>query len=234
MATSVRLLGEVQVLDGQRRHFPLMDKRLGLLGYLACQGGWVEREKLAFLFWPDMDNEQARANLRGLLARIRKLPFIGGLAADAQRVRWDVECDVREFRQAVEREAWGEALSHYRGGLLHGANLDDAGEFTSWVEIERETLKEAYRSAVFQRSQELQRSGRTTEAVKVLADLLAGDPLDEEAVQRQMRLLTLPPMRLAERLRGRRWSNRRSGAREAARCLPLTPHSSAGTWSSVS
>ena len=42
-------------------------KGLALLGYLAAHAGlWQPREKIADLFWPDLDLAAARTNLRQL------------------------------------------------------------------------------------------------------------------------------------------------------------------------
>ena len=190
MYKEVHLLGEVQVFDGQDRHVPRFDKRLALLGYLACQGGeWVERERLAYLFWPDIDNENARTNLRGLLARCRSLPFTGGLEREPTRLRWRVSCDVARFRRAVASESWDEAIDLYRGEFFGGASFDDSGEFTSWLEMERASLNEAYRSAVLKRTEGLVAAGLLEEAVRPLEGLLRHDSLDEEALRLLMRLL---------------------------------------------
>jgi DNA-binding SARP family transcriptional activator len=40
------------------------NKRFQLLCYLAYHGDWLSRDKLAFLFWPDTDEQTARKNLR--------------------------------------------------------------------------------------------------------------------------------------------------------------------------
>lgn len=219
MTTAVHLLHELRVFDSRSWHHPPLDKRMALLAYLACQGRWIERDRLAFLFWPDAGNEQARTNLRGLLARCRKLPFAHELETEPTRLRWSVACDVRAFRSALEREAWGEATDAYRGHLLADARLEDAGAFGEWLELEREGLREAHRLAVFRRCGELEEADLAQEAIKLLEGLLARDALDEEAVQRSMRLLA------GTGGHGRALEVHRAFARSLADALDLEPTS---------
>ena len=46
------------------------DRRGLLLVLLAAEGGWVDRERLATLFWPESDESAAKAALRQLLVRV--------------------------------------------------------------------------------------------------------------------------------------------------------------------
>ncbi len=53
-------------------------KSQALLAYLAVRPGQAHpREKLATLLWGDMQDAQARGNLRHALSRIRKAPCPG-------------------------------------------------------------------------------------------------------------------------------------------------------------
>src|SRR5690554_1408227 len=70
------------------------DKRFQLLTYLAHDGDWVGRERAAFLFWPDSDTATSRQNLRGLLQRLRSLPFEPGLEVSPHQLRWRVPSDL--------------------------------------------------------------------------------------------------------------------------------------------
>lgn len=186
----VQLLGTPRIQDGRSwRDLPL-DKRLALLAYLACAEGWVTREKLAYLFWPDVRSDQARINLRQLLARSRALPHAGGLEAEVARLRWRVPSDVAAFRQALAREDWPEAWALYGGDLLSGLELDEASEFMSWLEFERAQLRESYRQAAWRQAERALAASRPDEAARLYERLLAQDPLDEAVVQRYLRLLT--------------------------------------------
>jgi hypothetical protein len=48
------------------------EKRFQFLAYLAYQGDWVSRERLAYVFWSDLSDEVARRNLRKV---VHKLPW---------------------------------------------------------------------------------------------------------------------------------------------------------------
>src|SRR5262245_52815155 len=118
-------------------------KQLALLVYLALEPQRHRRESLLGLLWPDMPEETARNNLRGVLAGLRRA--LGAVAdaalqADRQYVQFAPESDhmldVARFRtllaavgahahDAVERcEACiarlAEAAELYRGDFLAG------------------------------------------------------------------------------------------------------------------
>ena len=68
----IRLLGGFSLARGEEGA-PLRSQRLRmLLAYLAlCPGQRTGRQTLAFAFWPDSPEKQARANLRNLLFQLR-------------------------------------------------------------------------------------------------------------------------------------------------------------------
>src|SRR5437870_13655132 len=124
---------EVRGLLGQPR-------RVALLAYLAAANprGFHRRDTLLALFWPDLDQEHARAALRQALHVVR-----GSLGADVVLTRGDEEigldfdrlsCDVVAFDRAVASERFGEALDRYQGHLLEGFFIPNAGEFERWLE----------------------------------------------------------------------------------------------------
>ncbi len=53
VAGYVQLFGAARIRVGLKWLPFVPDKRYKLLAYLAYQGDWVSREKLAYLFWPD-------------------------------------------------------------------------------------------------------------------------------------------------------------------------------------
>ena len=80
-----------------------------LLAYLLLhRNAPVSRQQLAFIFWPDSTEEQARTNLRNLWHRLRRtLPDADRLlATDELTVYWrsDASCwlDVAEFEASPE------------------------------------------------------------------------------------------------------------------------------------
>src|SRR5690625_4928393 len=67
-----------------------------LLLFLALEGDWVSRERLAWLFRPDATEEQARANLRLLLSRAKRLSWASALEVERKRVTFPVRHDLAD------------------------------------------------------------------------------------------------------------------------------------------
>lgn len=182
----LRLTGQPRAKRGSDEIPFLPDKRFQLLGYLAFDSGWVGRERAAFLFWPDSDTEGSRGNLRGLIQRLRTLPFDPGIEANKHQLRWNVPTDVQAFNQAVERGDLQQAIESYSGPLLQGLESDDAGEFGEWLEIAREELRSRWRAVALSRLAAAQPGAAgdvERGAESLVRRLLAEDPLDEEAVR---------------------------------------------------
>ncbi|MEP7177417.1 MAG: hypothetical protein ABI860_12785, partial [Gemmatimonadales bacterium] len=101
-------------------------KRLGLLAYLtiASPHRFHRRDSLLALFWPELDQDHARAALR------RSLYFLRAeLGPEVVTGRGDDEvgvpetalwCDARALERALDEGDAGQALSLYRGPLLEG------------------------------------------------------------------------------------------------------------------
>jgi predicted ATPase/DNA-binding SARP family transcriptional activator len=177
----LHLLGEA-TLHSSSDPIPFApDMRYQLLAYLAVAGEWVSRDKLADLFWSDT-TEVVRKNLRQLLQRVQTLPWLDGLEVERSRLRWLVANDVADFRQAVQNGEVDRALELYKGALLKGLeDYDDTG-FASWLELERESLHNTWRTLLLERADTLQERGKAKEATALLASLLERDDLDEEAL----------------------------------------------------
>src|SRR6266705_3168324 len=141
-----RLLGTLHLTDAEGREVKSLltrPRRLALLAYLAAATprGFHRRDTLLALFWPELDQEHARAALRQALHVVR-----GSLGADAVLTRGDEEigldfdrlsCDVVAFDGAIAAGHFCEALDCYQGPLLEGFFIPDAGEFERWLEGER-------------------------------------------------------------------------------------------------
>src|SRR5215469_15462520 len=69
----LRLLGRFDFKTSSGRPVPVAGKKArALLSYLACHPGQSHpRDKLTTLFWPEIDDPQARANLRKVLFVLR-------------------------------------------------------------------------------------------------------------------------------------------------------------------
>ena len=81
-------------------HVPLV--KVSLLAYLVLRRSSPQpRQHLAFALWPDTPEDQARTNLRTLMARLREaLPDADQyLAVDTQTVQWRSDELARRFRR---------------------------------------------------------------------------------------------------------------------------------------
>ena len=121
-------------------------KQLALLAYLALQGQRpTSRRVLASLFWEDRDEAHARQSLRQALLELKRLVGEGLVAAD-DRIHLlpdTIAMDALEFERLRARGDLSEAAALYEGDLLEGAELAGGEEFRSWLEAERERLRQA-------------------------------------------------------------------------------------------
>lgn len=202
----LRLLGPPR-LETARGTSDLPLDRPASLGYhLARRGDWVRRAELAYLYSPDADESSALGNLRKLVHRLRQQGWAESLEAEVSRLRLCLPTDVQEFWAAFERRDWPTALEHYGGRFLEGLTFDDLAGYEAWVDIEREDLARAWRTALIEHVRVLEGQGHWAEAERWLARLLRVEPLDEDAVQALMRVLhaagqTLQAREAFERLR---------------------------------
>ena len=202
----VSLLGGLRITHGEAHVAAVDTARLqSLLAYLVLSGGVPQsRAHLAFLFWPDTTEAQARTNLRNLLHHLRHaLPDADThLAADGQTLRWLTDApfwlDVESFERALAeadqaaregsapagREALERAVALYQGDLLPSC-------YDDWIVPRRESLRQAYLSALERLGSmaEEQRDYRT--AIGMAERLLWHDPLHEATYRHLMRLHAL-------------------------------------------
>ncbi len=87
MVPHVKLLGSPAIEYGDARLEPPPSKLTAILYYLAYQEGWVARDDLLYLFYPDTLERKARQNLRPLLSKLRRLDYAEGLEAEPNHLR---------------------------------------------------------------------------------------------------------------------------------------------------
>jgi predicted ATPase/DNA-binding SARP family transcriptional activator len=172
-------------------------KTQALLAYLALPLGQAHaRDQLATLLWGDMQDAQARGNLRHAISRIRKaLPRSArpGLALDGSSVGLDpavVDVDVARFARLVadgSAEALEQAADLYRGDLLAGLALAER-PFEEWLTSERERLHELAIQGLGHLLAHQQKAGAAEPAIQTGLRLLALDPLQEPVHRAVMRL----------------------------------------------
>lgn len=205
-ALRVHLLGSFSLSFEDRPVTAVDAPRLqSLLGHLVLHRDTPQpREQLAFLFWPDSEESQARTNLRQALHLLRRaLPESRRfLETETRTVRWrvdaPVELDVAAFEGLLaaaeeaheggetgdERSALESALALYRGDLLPGC-------YDDWIVPERERLRGRFLAAGERLTELLEGEREFRAAIPWARRLLDADPLNEAACRRVMTLHAL-------------------------------------------
>ena len=199
----IRLLGGLSLVHGEEAVTAVHSPRLhSLLGYLLLHRDTPQlRQHLAFTFWPDSSEAQARNNLRQILHELRHaLPEAERfLFADTRTAGWrrdaTFELDVAAFESALaeagasrgeaeERAALELAVALYRGDLLPGC-------YDAWIEGDRERLRRLHRRALARLAELLEAAREYPAALGHLERLAQDEPTDEEACRQRMRVLAL-------------------------------------------
>jgi DNA-binding SARP family transcriptional activator len=122
-----------------------------LLTYLVLEGP-QERQFLARLFWPSMDN--ALGNLAMTLARLKKAAP-GLLETDNLYAKTTIQTDIQALDTAFDQKAWHEVLELYKGSFLQGVRSDDWNtEIEEWVYEKREAFAAKAREALLHIAQQ--------------------------------------------------------------------------------
>src|SRR5207247_2412867 len=184
--------------DGDRevRSVLQQPKRLGLLAYLAVASPrrHHRRDLLLGLFWPELDQEHARAALRRALYFLRTelgAEVVTGRGDDEVGVPEDaLWCDATALEQALAAGDAEGALAHYRGTLLDGLYVAGAApELQDWLDRERLRLRDRAGAAARALADEAERAGRHTDAAAYARRAVELSPDDEAALRRYLGLL---------------------------------------------
>lgn len=200
----IRLLGAFRLTYGDEPVAGVTTPRLqSLLAYLIVHRDSPQlRQQLAFLFWPDSSEAQARNNLRQAIHGLRlALPFFDAfILADSHALQWRPDApfilDVAEFdlaltladqaeRQldaATQRVALARAVGAYTADLLPSC-------YDDWIAPERERLRQRYLHALDQFIQLLEAEQDYEAAIGHARMLVRHDALNERAYRWLMRLL---------------------------------------------
>ncbi|MBK9295267.1 MAG: tetratricopeptide repeat protein [Oligoflexia bacterium] len=210
----IQLLGTFQVLQNGRSLTGFRtDKIRALLAYLAVESDRPHRrDTLAALFWPDMDDQKARYNLRLSLHRLRQTLGDDALAlqVDQQSAQFDTTqswVDVLAFEQmttAVSTHAHPQlqtcatcmarletAVAHYHGDFLPGFFLTDDLPFAEWVTTQRERLHQKVLQALDWLIAFYRYSGRLTQTIPYARRQLELEPWRESAHRQMMQALAV-------------------------------------------
>ncbi|MBS4098050.1 MAG: response regulator [Sulfuricella sp.] len=146
----ISLLGYAEIrLNGLSIQDKFQTKVLALLAYLAAEPRFHSREHLIELFWPDVELETARSNLRVTLYRLRQTlgddRFLRttreSLMLDPDWCRVDVPEFLSTPAQAVSPEQLESRLGLYRGAFFEGVTLENCPEFSDWLARKRDACQ---------------------------------------------------------------------------------------------
>ena len=162
------------------------------------------RAHLAFLFWPDTSEAQARTNLRNLLHQLRHvLPDADSfIDANVQTLQWRYDApfslDVADFEDSLAhleqaqktndsiaaREALERAVSIYKGDLLPSC-------YDDWIIPQREGWHQAFLKALEHLISMLEDQRDYQAAIDYAQNLLRYDPLHEATYRCLIRIHAL-------------------------------------------
>ena len=196
----IQLLGGFRLIYCDRPYARVSRPRLQeLLAYILLHRHTpISRPQLAYLFWPESTDSQARTNLRKALYLLRdSMPeFERYVAVDANHVQWRPELtyalDVAQFQLAIEhadaagtraaeRRFLEDALVLYQGPLLPDC-------YEEWIIPYRAQLQARGRQARLRLIQLYESEGSVDKAIQETQLLLQRDPLEEQACRLLMRL----------------------------------------------
>lgn len=185
----IRLLGHVAVeVDGEPFRLATPRKTLPILTYLLLnRDAPIAREFLAYVMWPDDEEEPARTKLRANLFDLaRVLPQLPEkmLLADGDSVslrpNLRLWLDVEEFdRLAADPQRLEEAVELYRGDLVTAV-------YDEWIFPERERRRNAYLGALMQLVSQARRQRDFVRGISRAQQILAIDPWREDVVRQVM------------------------------------------------
>jgi DNA-binding SARP family transcriptional activator/thioredoxin-like negative regulator of GroEL len=169
-------------------------KRLAALAWLAIAGrqGLVRRDTMMALFWPELDEERARAALRQTLHMLRQslgrdaVVTVGNTEVGLAPAVW---CDAVELERAAAAGRAGEALGLYRGELLAGLHLREVPEFERWLDAERARVRGIAVRAADALAAGAAQEGRMADAIGARTRQLEIEPAGEGALRSLLRLL---------------------------------------------
>ena len=201
---SFSLLGSVHIEQGET---PLTgfvsNKALALFIYLAVTRRVHTRHHLAALFWDNLSDTDAAANLRITLWNLRRIvdPYLDITRTTvAFNLQSPHTLDVTEFEQRAaplvhlpnlsptQVEELAHAVRQYQGDFLQGFHVRDAEEFETWALLQRERLRQMALdtlSALVTHEKNSKIWGRGIEHAK---QLLALEPWQEQAHRQLMEL----------------------------------------------
>jgi len=169
-------------------------KRVALLAYLAAARpyGSHTRDKVATLFWPELDQTSARDNLRRALHKVRDelgkelIQNIGDENISLNREL--IVTDIDLMHKAAESGQYLRALETYQGELMPGFFADAPG-FEQWLEDERENLRQDALGYALKFLEQLEADANFTIATQWVRKIVKLVQFEERIIRKLMNFL---------------------------------------------
>lgn len=173
-----------------RRRHPMM--LLALVAAAAPRA--IGRDRIMAFLWPESDSARASNSLRQALHSLRRdlgeELFLPETASGIQLDRGKVNVDLWVFRDAIARQAPGEAVAVYHGPFLDGFQIAGVPEFSRWIEAERERVEREHGAALDALARQAEAALRYDEAVAWRRRQAAADPFSSRVALGLLRALT--------------------------------------------
>lgn len=194
---NLQLFGQFRISRGAEGEIAAPGKKgQALIGFLALAPDQSHtRDRLTTLLWGDRLEDQARQSFRQCLLTLRKSLGDGAapiLVTDGDRLVLEsqaIEVDVLLFEQLAggdTREQLERAIALYRGDLFEGLDVRSEG-FDEWLAGERNRLRDLAVDTLGQLMTLRAEAGEAESAIAAAQQLLALDPLREDAYRLLMR-----------------------------------------------
>ena len=139
-----------------------------LLLYLAACGDWVERERVAALFWPDDSGTQSlrklRVNLNRMGDQLQAWGCKAALHSQRQRLWLALPTDLAALQQAVARPSAQALLQTAPMGWLQGFRIPGFDDFWAWADDFAAQLRRGWLSACEAAVMQALQGGQTASA----------------------------------------------------------------------
>lgn len=198
MVCRLALFGPPRLLDENGGLIPVPAKTYALVAYLVLggRGGPVARASLRQFLWETSDSKAAATNLRKFLSRILErqekygFEIVRSRRDHVELAASSVSIDLVEFLRLVSERSPADLAALcdlYCGDLLEGLEWEDT-EPREWLQVQRETLRDAFIGSVASR---LETAGADADPMsqRVAARrLIEVDPYNETGHRTLMRL----------------------------------------------
>lgn len=192
---AIRLLGPLEVTVSGRPIVVDTRKAMAIVALVAAEGRSFAREELAAMFWPDADDDAARAALRRTLSALRGAVGDRGLLIDRARVSLAPERMTIDLTE-VERLARSSRLADLeraaalaKGPFLAGFTVRDSPSFDDWQAARSVRVERTVADLLDRLAEARLAAGDTVGALEAARRRVDADPLDEPGQRRLIELL---------------------------------------------